>query len=316
MERIVNTKWIRVNRYNPCPICGKPDWCLISRDGEAAICARIESDKPAGHMGAGWIHLLDSPIYLPPTKPVAEVKQTARALPDLLNKAYSSLIKELPLFETHKENLISRGLSTEEIEKLNYKTMMPDGRRELVKKLQAEGVKLAGIPGFYFKSGDWQLAGPIGIAIPVRNISSRIIGIQVRCDKTDGAHYKWLSSMGFPEGCSSGAPIHVAGRRLATNEVWVTEGPLKADIISLRLNRMVLAVAGVGNWRRVIPIVKELKPGRVIIAFDMDKINNPSVKLHSESLINHLVRQDIQTFEANWDSRYKGLDDLLVKEET
>jgi len=35
-------KMIRVSRRQPCPICGKPDWCLMAEDGSAAICARIE----------------------------------------------------------------------------------------------------------------------------------------------------------------------------------------------------------------------------------------------------------------------------------
>jgi hypothetical protein len=33
------TKWPRVPRDNLCPICGKPDCCLIEPDGEAEICA-------------------------------------------------------------------------------------------------------------------------------------------------------------------------------------------------------------------------------------------------------------------------------------
>ncbi len=28
-----------VGRENPCPVCGKPDWCLAAADGSAAICA-------------------------------------------------------------------------------------------------------------------------------------------------------------------------------------------------------------------------------------------------------------------------------------
>ena len=48
MTTATATKWIRVTKRNPCPVCGKPDWCLISEDGKAAICARIESDRPAG----------------------------------------------------------------------------------------------------------------------------------------------------------------------------------------------------------------------------------------------------------------------------
>jgi len=46
----------RVSRSAPCPICGKPDWCLASVDGSCAICARVESSTRAGE--AGWLHRL------------------------------------------------------------------------------------------------------------------------------------------------------------------------------------------------------------------------------------------------------------------
>jgi hypothetical protein len=43
----------RVTRSNPCPICGKPDWCLIAKWG-GVLCMRVESSK-AGKSG-GWWH--------------------------------------------------------------------------------------------------------------------------------------------------------------------------------------------------------------------------------------------------------------------
>ncbi len=46
----------RVNRRSPCPVCGKPDWCLAAEDGSRAICARVESNRRAGD--AGWLHVL------------------------------------------------------------------------------------------------------------------------------------------------------------------------------------------------------------------------------------------------------------------
>lgn len=37
----------------------KTDWCLISQDGTACICARIsEGGKQVGSKGAGWLHIL------------------------------------------------------------------------------------------------------------------------------------------------------------------------------------------------------------------------------------------------------------------
>lgn len=46
--------WPRVTKKNPCPICGKPDWCGVAPDGSAAICMRIESDKPTSN--GGYLH--------------------------------------------------------------------------------------------------------------------------------------------------------------------------------------------------------------------------------------------------------------------
>ncbi len=103
MTTATATKWIRVTKRNPCPVCGKPDWCLISRDGKAMICARIESDRPAGNKGAGWIHTLDNSVQLPPLMPRPEVKQTPKAAPDVLDTAYRALLSEL------RQNILFEG---------------------------------------------------------------------------------------------------------------------------------------------------------------------------------------------------------------
>lgn len=50
----------------PCPVCGRGDWCLIRRDGLAAICARSASSEPRGD--SGFFHdLLDNPVPPPPS---------------------------------------------------------------------------------------------------------------------------------------------------------------------------------------------------------------------------------------------------------
>ena len=50
------SKWNRVARDRRCPICDKPDWCMVATDGTAAICARVESERRSGD--AGWLHRL------------------------------------------------------------------------------------------------------------------------------------------------------------------------------------------------------------------------------------------------------------------
>jgi len=48
----------RVNRNNPCPICGKFDWCSVFSDGHAAICMRIEDGSVKHSVNGGFIHIL------------------------------------------------------------------------------------------------------------------------------------------------------------------------------------------------------------------------------------------------------------------
>ena len=59
-----------------CPVCGKPDGCLVSDDGAACICSRIEQDSVkkvgTGPFYGGWLHILGDfkpKKYTEPEKP-------------------------------------------------------------------------------------------------------------------------------------------------------------------------------------------------------------------------------------------------------
>ena len=49
----------RVSHRRPCPVCQKPDCCLVAPDGSAAICQRVESERSVGSKSAGWLHRLN-----------------------------------------------------------------------------------------------------------------------------------------------------------------------------------------------------------------------------------------------------------------
>jgi len=53
---------IRVSKSNPCPICGKPDWCSISSDGAKAICMRQEYGSKILTKNNGYLHILHDDI--------------------------------------------------------------------------------------------------------------------------------------------------------------------------------------------------------------------------------------------------------------
>jgi hypothetical protein len=51
-------EWKRVSATDPCPICGKRDWCSVTPDGSAAICARVADGAMKQCGAAGWLHRL------------------------------------------------------------------------------------------------------------------------------------------------------------------------------------------------------------------------------------------------------------------
>jgi hypothetical protein len=308
-----NSNWVRVTRRNPCPVCAHPDWCSVSASGWIVCCMRIASDRPAKN--GGWIYQVGNPrnFTVPPPSPV---KQISKAVIDVLNHSYSELLSELSLSERHRQNLKERGLTDSQIAGLNYRSLPLPSHDLIMQKLLAKDIQLTGVPGFYTNSsGKWRLAGPAGILIPCRNVQRQITGLQVRCDNIQNGKYRWLSSAGKPNGCSSGVSVHFAQPPEADqSEIWVTEGPLKADICSLRLKRLVLAIPGVACWNLAISIIQEIKPQRVIVALDMDKLSNPMVNRYKNLLLRALLKLRIKTFEADWNRDFKGLDDLLTED--
>lgn len=56
------TDYIRISDANVnCPICGKPDWCLVNRDDptnpSSVICPRVETGAEQRIGDAGWLHI-------------------------------------------------------------------------------------------------------------------------------------------------------------------------------------------------------------------------------------------------------------------
>ena len=309
-----NSNWVRVTRRHPCPICGHPDWCSVSINGLIVYCMRVTSNQPTKN--GGWIHPMGypQPLTLPPLRPVEKVSKAAG---EILHVTYSGLLFELGLSDWHRRNLQKRGLTDSQINGLNYRSLPLSNRDLLIRKLLARNIQLEGVPGFYTNSlGQWRLAGPSGILIPCINLQGLITGLQIRCDDIQHGKYRWLSSAAKPNGCSSGVSVHVAQPPEADrSEIWVTEGPLKADICSLRLKRLVLAIPGVACWNLATDILQELKLQRVIVALDMDKLSNPLVNRYKNLLLRALLKLRIKTFEADWNWQFKGLDDLLTGED-
>lgn len=50
------SQWVRVSPKEPCPICGKGDWCGLSQDRTTACCMRIQDGSHGHARNGGWIH--------------------------------------------------------------------------------------------------------------------------------------------------------------------------------------------------------------------------------------------------------------------
>lgn len=245
-----------------------------------------------------------------------EVKEAPLADVDQRNMVYTRLLDKLILSKKHREDLHKRGLSDEQIKNLGYKSAPVYPRTlEIPRLIIEEGISVAGVPGFC-KTKDgrkwWISNESTGILIPVRDIAGRIQGLKIRLDDTKDGKFRWLSSRGRCEGSGAENWVHIAGK--AGEQVIITEGPMKADIVSILSGLCVIAVAGVNSIEKLSGILEKMKSigtKKVMICFDMDFFNNPHVQDGLRNLCELISKTGIQFKIMMWNGAYKGIDDFL-----
>lgn len=282
----------------------------------------------------GWLHRFSEAGFAPgrvvSTPETTLTPSRKKASPTILDLTYRFLIGEHPLQSAHVAHLQSvRKLRTDQIARLAYATWGPEKHsRRRVARLAWEqvGQVVLDVPGvivrnqtsFDFARDYLTLGGPSGLLIPVRDVEGRIVAAQVRADKPKaGARYVWLSSA-HRGGASPGAPVHVSRpfENAGSGRVWVTEGPLKADIACAHLQEVVLAMAGVGADKDLLPTLQALRERgevrEVVLALDMDYLHKPQVARARKKLAEKLARAGHPVWLAEWPEALKGLDDLLL----
>ena len=227
---------------------------------------------------------------------------------------YSALLARLTLAPDHKENLLRRGLTETEIERLGYKTMPVMGYTALANQLHTDGLYLSGVPGFFRTKDDrWTLVHEQrGILVPVKNEAGEIQGLQLRRDDVKKRKFRWVSSAEKKDGCHAEGWTHLAGD--ISDSIILTEGPMKADVIHALTGRTVLAVPGVNSLTQLeamLTLLRENGLKEVKTAFDMDFATNWHVQNGYNNLMNLIGTMGFQFGTYLWDPRYKGLDDFL-----
>ena len=96
---------------------------------------------------------------IPEKKPEPEIPENSNRASDAdINHTYSMLLSYLTLSEKHREDLVGRGLTDEQIEAQRYRSVPLFGLKNLTRKLQEKGCTVQGVPGFYQdEDGKWTI---------------------------------------------------------------------------------------------------------------------------------------------------------------
>jgi hypothetical protein len=97
------------------------------------------------------------------------------------------------------------------------------------------------------------------------------------------------------------------------NTVRLTEGELKADVATALSGLLTLSIPGVAMWGKALPVLEELRPQQVALAFDVDWRSNPHVARALGQAAFALIKAGYTVQVEDWDPALgKGIDDLLA----
>lgn len=238
------------------------------------------------------------------------------------DNTYTNLLSLLSLGAMHREKLMDRGLSGDEIVRLGYKTTPAVRAPKIVTELLERGCELRGVPGFYVDeaTGQWKMdIRATGIMIPDRNCEGQIEAIQIRLDKVFKSKFNTFTSTEQYYGATASCCPHFVGLTDGTDSVYITEGVMKADIahyFSVELGHpcAFVGLTGVTNYGQFHRALKELRDRgieSIKIAFDMDLDVNEHVREARERVIKEGSEEGFEIIPKRWNSNYKGIDDLL-----
>lgn len=329
-----------------CPFCGGFKKLNINTTKSLWRCAKCDESGNAITLHAKLLKITNKEAYSDLKKrflgiPVEERKVFEYTEPENIvtplpvsdrNRVYTRLIKQLKLDQQHINDLLDRGLTIEQIEANQYRTL-PISSLSALGEYCCEPVagcpKDYGLPGFYdLQSSPKLVKRKNGFLIPCKTLDGKISGFQIRHDnlpekatskqKERYHKYSWLTSSEKETGCTfSGCEnIHFAGDWSQVPEVInLTEGVLKADIATALSGKLFMGLAGVNNVSQLkdtLKILKKRGAKRVNIALDMDYREKPEVAKAMKNITNIIRNTGFGYTLIKWPSEYKGIDDFLL----
>jgi len=313
--------WQRVSKARLCRICKGPKGCMVAPNGDVA-CLRRPSDEPATFGLGGWWHRTDapSPVNLRHTPaPATPAPHTASM--DTRDRVNRRLLELCPPSAADHAYVASLHERTD-LSALYGTLPRAQDQRPLIATLVEEfgHDTLMTVPGFIVRDGHLRLNGA-GLLITINDTDGHLVGFQVRYGPGD---YRWLSTSNGP---STGAPSHIA-RPLALRDqrIYLVESPKTANILADRLDAVVIATAGHGNWKVARAALERLiaHEGAEVAVITLDA-DDPDAKATTVAQVEH-SRQQLAALAhslgyhakiARWaHADGKGPDDLLINGHT
>jgi len=308
-----------------CPFCGDRKYRMYlsrERDNPTYYCHNCGEGGNAVTLYARLrnVDTKEAYIALMGDTGVAKTQNTesftgSREIKPLLqrHKIYLAMLQMLTLSDKHRRNLRERGLSEKMIEGNMYRSMPEsDWERRNVANRLADMYDLTGIPGFFTRQCRWNLYGKSGFLIPVCTKDNLIQGLQIRLDDVADKKFRWLSTNNFDNGTKIYGYIHVVGD-VKSDTLYLTEGPLKADVASYLAGGAPFAgLTGVNATGQLAEVIRSIKPRRIVECIDMDKVANPQVRkaLNRIQSIAMPLCSEYKPF--YWSADFKGIDDYLL----
>jgi hypothetical protein len=261
---------------------------------------------------------------------------------DTVNRRFLS---ELSLSEDHYNNLKRRGFKDSSIKNYLYKSVPSITEvRKVIAKMEKEGYDFSGVSGFYKENGTTKAMVAKGFFVPLVNERGLITGMQIRLDKKFKkmnyiAFSKTTDSQGndFEEAAEWVAKLHVNTGINKKKLLFITEGPLKANALSI-LGYPVIGLLGVNGRSTIVGTIRNLgldPDTKIYIIFDQDANVNIQVKkaaINLWKLLSTEITRDVfygipnYEYQLKWENAFredleaqkekpfhrKGIDDFLL----
>ncbi|QQE12725.1 toprim domain-containing protein [Planctomycetota bacterium] len=243
------SEFVRVGRGNPCPICGKPDWCSVSSDGQVCICMRVSEGCVLETRNNGFLHKLTSGTDTDTTSFVPPVVMRKAVEPEIhsnewrsFSQLYHLKAKEIGLYKL-SDNL---GVSVRSLEQLEA--------------------------GWNNKQAAW--------TFPMMRDSSAYSGIRLRND-----HGKKWAIKGSKQGLFIPKQLRSPAEPVQT--LLIAEGPTDTaallDLGAAAIGRPSCS----GGTAQLLAYVQQLKPAQLVIASDHDKPGQQGAAALAKQLASH-----------------------------